>query len=101
MSSIFEFPYQIRLCKNVHENLRKNFLSLFFKPFLTNRGKNKDENEKVWENKFDFRILHIKIRIRGNSHENRRKNPFFKTFLTNRSKNENENEKIWEHVFNF
>ena len=36
---------------------------------MTNRSKNKDENEKVWENKFDFGILHIKIRILGNSHK--------------------------------
>ena len=32
---------------------KKNFDS-FFKLFLTNRGKNKNENKKNWENEFDF-----------------------------------------------
>ena len=33
---------------------------------MTNWGKNEDEDEKLWENKFDFWILHIKIRLYGN-----------------------------------
>ena len=32
---------------------KKNFDS-FFKTFLTNRGKNKDEDEKNWKNEFYF-----------------------------------------------
>ena len=34
--------------------------------FLTSWGKNEDEDEKIWENKFDFWILHIKTRLYGN-----------------------------------
>ena len=45
----------------------------FLKTFLTNHGKNEDINEKIWENKFDLWILHIKIRLYGNFHENLRK----------------------------
>ena len=44
---------------------------------MTNWGKNEDEGEKIWENVFNFSILHIKIRICGNFHENR-----WKRFLT-------------------
>ena len=47
---------------------------------------NENEDEKNWENKFDFRIWQIKIRLYDNFHENLRKKeigPFFKTFLTN------------------
>ena len=32
--------------------------------------KNEDEDEKIWENEFNFSILHIKIRLYGNFHEN-------------------------------
>ena len=48
---------------NFHENLRKKFLTHFVSQNLTNRGKNEDEDEKMWKNEFDFRILHIKIRL--------------------------------------
>ena len=53
----------------------KNFDS-FFKPFLTNRGKNEDEDEKIWKNEFDFWILHIKIRLYGNFDVNLRTSNF-------------------------
>ena len=43
------------------------------KTFLINRGKNEDEDEKIRENDFGFRILHIKIRLCGSFHENLRK----------------------------
>ena len=71
---------------------------------MTYPGKNEDEHEKVWENEFNFLIIHIKIRLHGNFHENLLKkkfNPFFRTFLTNRGKNEDEDENIWENEFNF
>lgn len=85
-----------------------------FKRFLTNQGKNKNEDEKIWKNESDFRILHenedekiwknefgfwifhIKIKLYRNFHENLRKikfDPFLKTFMTNRGKSENEDEK--------
>ena len=47
------FIQKITVYGNFHENLRKNFDS-FFKPFLTNQGKNEDEDEKIWKNEFDF-----------------------------------------------
>ena len=49
------------------------FFTHFVSHFLTNRGKNEYDNEKLWENKFDFLILHIKIRLYGYLHENLRK----------------------------
>ena len=57
----------------------------FFKTFLTNWGKNEDEEEKNWKNEIKFCILHIKIGFCGNFHENPRKkflNHFF-FFLIN------------------
>ena len=71
---------------------------------MTNWGRNEDEDEKVWENEFNFLIIHIKIRLYGNFHENPLKKmfePFFRTFLTNWSKNEDEDEKMWENEFHF
>ena len=47
---------------NFHENLRKSFLTYFVSHFLTNQGKNGDNDEKIWENEFDLRILYTKIR---------------------------------------
>ena len=58
----------------------KKFFDSFFKQFLTNWGKNKDE--KNWENEFDFWIIHIKVRLYGNFHENLVKKKF-DTFLGN------------------
>ena len=37
----------------------KNIFGSSFKPFLTNRAKNENEDEKIWENEFDLRIFHI------------------------------------------
>ena len=45
--------YQKRLCGNFHENPRKSF--------LTHRGKNKNEDEKIWKNEFDFWISISKL----------------------------------------
>ena len=47
---------------------------------MTNRGKNEDVNEKIWENEFDLWILHIKIRLYGTFHKNLRKKVFFEIF---------------------
>ena len=49
--------------------------------------------KKFRKKEFDFWILHIKIRLCGNFHENLRKktDPFLKTFLTNWGKNEDIN----------
>ena len=47
-----------------------HFVSLY----LTNRGKNKDEEDKkIWKDEFNLWILRIKIRLYGNFHENLRK----------------------------
>ena len=79
-----------------------NKFDLFFKPFLTNRGKNKDEDEKIWKNEFDFWILHVKIGLYGNFHENPRKKylPFLRHFWLIEAKY-SECEKIWENEFDF
>ena len=63
---------------------------------MTNQGKNEDEDEKIWKNKFSFGILYINIRLYRNIFD-----PFYRTFLTNRDKNENEDEKIWENESDF
>ena len=55
---------------NFHEKLWKNFLTHFVSQFLTNQGKNEDEEEQNWENEFDPWTFHIKIRLYGNFHEN-------------------------------
>ena len=59
----------IRIClKNFHP---------FFRTFLTIWGKNEDKDKKIWENVLNFWILHIKISICDNFHENWRKKVFF------------------------
>ena len=50
------------------------------KSFLTHRGKNKNEDEKIWKNEFDFLNLHSKIRLYRSFHQNLRKNYFFRNF---------------------
>ena len=56
-------------------------ISLFNFDYLPNEdeekfdAKNEDENEIICKSEFDFWILHIKIRLHDNFHENlRRKN---------------------------
>ena len=39
----------------------KTIFDTFFKTFFTNRGKNGDDDEKIWQNVFSFWILHIKL----------------------------------------
>ena len=58
----------------------KKFFDPVFKTFLTYRGKNKDEDKKYWENKFNFWILPIKIRLNSNFHKDLWKK-FFDTFV--------------------
>ena len=48
-------------------------IDLFYRTFLTNRGKNENNDEKIRKNESDFLILHIKIKLYGNFHENPRK----------------------------
>ena len=71
---------------------------------------NENEDEKIWKNKFNFSIVHIKIRLSGHLHENPRKivlthfNDIFDSFLrllTNRSTNEDEDEEIWKNESEF
>ena len=66
MSFIYEFSISKLNNMEIFIKIWKNFFESFFKLFLTNWGKNEDEGEKIWENKFDFWILHIKIRLYGN-----------------------------------
>ena len=76
----------------------------FSETFFSNRGKNKDEDEKNWENESNFWFLYIKIRLYGNFYENLCKKyfyPFFRIFLTNWDKNEDEDEKLWENETDF
>ena len=56
--------------------------------------------KKIWENNFSLLILHIKISLYGNFHENLWEkcfDPFCRTFLTNQGNNGDEDEKIWEN----
>ena len=70
ISMIFEFTIlKLGYTEIFMKYEKKNFDS-FFKLFLTNRGKNKNENKKNWENEFDFWIINIKITLYGNFHEN-------------------------------
>ena len=88
MSPILEFSisklgYVAILMKIQGKNFWPIFLRHFWpflKTFLTNRGKNKDEDGKIGKNEFDFWILHIKIRLCGTFHKNLRKMFFFKIF---------------------
>ena len=65
---------------NIWWNIRSynNIMTMVavFKPFLTNWSRNKDEDEKVWENEFNFSIIHIKIKLYGNFHEDLLKTKF-------------------------
>ena len=70
MSSIFEFSISELGYREIFMKSEKKFFDLFFKPFLTNRGKIKNENEKIGENEFDFSITRIKIRLYDNFHGN-------------------------------
>ena len=71
MTSIFEFSISksgyVAIFMKI---LGKNFSAINFKTFMTNWDKNEDENEKTWENKSDFWILYIRIKLNGNFHEN-------------------------------
>ena len=72
--------------------------------FLTNRGKNEDEDEKIWENEFNIWVFYIKIRLSGSFHGNLLKKNlthFLGQVLTSQGKNKDEDEKIWENEFNF
>ena len=60
--------------------------------------------KKIWENEFNFCIIHIKIRLCDSFHENLRKKcltHLLKTILTNRGKNEDEDKKNLKSEFNF
>ena len=68
------FHIKIRLYGNFHGNLRKK-LTHFLRNFwlVEAKKKKKDENIKIWKNKFDFWIFCIKLRLYGNFQENLRK----------------------------
>ena len=80
MSSIFELSISILGYMAIHVKILGKKFWPIFRAFLTSRGKNKNECEKIWENEFDFWILHIKIRLYGTFHKNLRKNIFFEIF---------------------
>ena len=73
MNLILEFSISKLGYMAIFMKIWEKIIDSFFKTFLTNWGKNKDVNEKMWENKFDLWILRIKIRLYGNFHENLRK----------------------------
>ena len=85
---------------NFHKNLRKNILTLFVRHFLTNQAKIEDEDEKKLESEFDLWVLHIKIRLYANFHENLRLfwDEDGKKVV---AKNEDEDKKMWENEFYF
>ena len=104
MSLIFEFSILKLGYTDIFMKICAEKFWPIFRTFLTSQGKNKDENEKTWKNKFNFWILRIKIRLCGSFLENLGKtffDPFSKTFLTNQGKNEDKDEKIRENDFDF
>ena len=56
MNLIFEFSTSKLGYLTVFMKIWEEKVSLFFKRFLTNRDKNKNKDEKIWENKFEFFI---------------------------------------------
>ena len=76
--------YEIRLCGDFQENSppKKTTFDPFCKTFLTNRGKNENEDEKILKNESSFWILHIKTSLKRAFHKNLRKKMFFSKFLT-------------------
>ena len=74
--------YEFSISKLGYTEIFMKIWEKFFekKSFLTIRGKNEDEDEKIWGNDFNFWILHIKIRLNGIFHKNLRKNFFFGIF---------------------
>ena len=103
MSLIFEFSISELGYTEIFMKIWVKIFWIIFKSFLTNRGKNEDADKRIWENEFNFWIIHIEIRLYDNFHENlfkKKIDPFFRTFLTNRGKNEDEDKKIWENEFN-
>ena len=73
MSFIFAFSISKLGYVAIFKKIGEKFFYPFFKTFLTNRGKNENEDEKILENEFDFSIVHMKIRLCGSCHENGRK----------------------------
>ena len=67
MSLIYEFSISNYVgYTEIFMRIWEKNLDSFLKTFLTNRGKNEDEDEKIWENDLNFSILHIKIRLYSN-----------------------------------
>ena len=70
---------EITLTGHFSENLRKKYppftakIDLVSYTFLTNGGKNENENGKFNKDEFDFWIPYIKARLYCNFHENLRK----------------------------
>ena len=56
MNLIFEFSTSKLGYLTVFMKIWEEKVSLFFKRFLTNRDKNKNKDEKIWKNKFEFFI---------------------------------------------
>ena len=92
MSSMFEFSIsRLGYMKIFIKIWEKNEIKKFFSYFIIKLwlwsitslspdedgkkldAKNEDEDEKIWKNEFDFWILHMKIRLYDNFHENLRK----------------------------
>ena len=53
MSSIFELSKSKLGYVAVFLKIQEKKFDPFFKTFLTNRGKNKEEDERIWENAFN------------------------------------------------
>ena len=83
----------------------KTFDQLFM-TYLTNRGNNKYEDEKTWENAFYFWIFNIKIRTCDHFHDNLRTKffiNFLRHFLLMKAKMKIKIKKLekWVRFFNF
>ena len=54
MSPTFNSPYQNQVIWQFSRTSEKKEFGPFFKTFLTNQGKNENEDEKNWKNEFNF-----------------------------------------------
>ena len=81
MNSIFEFSVSKLDYVAISMKIGEKHFWPIFKTFFNNRGKNKDEDEKIWKNEFHFCFSHIKVRLHRTFHKNLRKIFFFEIFI--------------------
>ena len=69
---LFEFSIPKSSYMEIFMKIWEKEFGPFFNTFLTNQGRNEDQDEKIGKNKSNVWTLHIKIRLHGKFHENLR-----------------------------